>query len=145
MNHSRNLPLAVLGGALAVGGLIAGLTEITEVGRSCGTAFSPAYHPASTLNSALIGVWCEKAVTTRQIWTWVLVVVGLVVLAWALRSRAIPGETDQQVQESAVKDDVDAQLATLGKLRDSGALSNEQYERAVLRLHGLGDDDEVEH
>lgn len=143
MNPSRNLPLAVLGGALAVGGLIAGLTEITEVGRSCGTAFSPAYHSASTLNSALIGVRCEKAVSTRQFWTWALILVGLVVLAWALRSRTAKG-IDQQVQESAVEDDVDAQLAALGRLRDSGALSSEQYERAVLRLHGLGDEGEME-
>lgn len=118
-----------VGGVVAaVAGLVVGLLPVAATGGgTCGSPFAPASH-GSGMSNALIGSWCADDLGTRRIWAWLLIIGGLVLVGIAVslwRSRG---------PEPVVGSSVSGELARLAELRETGALSEEEFAVAKSRV-----------
>lgn len=121
------------GAALIVMGL---LTGFSPAGSDCGSPFNRDNRVAK-LKDALssdygLGITsyaaeCKESIDAASTWTWVLIIVGVLVLLGSVIIRAILRST-QPNRETNVRPTIASQIEDLARLRDQGLITPEEFE-----------------
>ena len=139
--------LALVGGAIfAIAGVILGLTRVTSASLDCGSVFSPEPWSGIDLASNFAEVLCEDSLGSRGSVVWTLIVVGvlLMLVSFFPAKKSVPApeplripqvfaDVDPKPEAKRSKSD---QMDDLIELKESGALTEEQFQTAKDRILG---------
>jgi|SRR6185437_13690178 len=97
---------AIIGVALAVTGVIVGFANLTQVGQSCGSVFSPTAIGGFSLSATYVTTLCNDAIAGQASAVWTLIIVGGMLLIGSVlgfkrtQSQPAPVAPVPAVQES---------------------------------------------
>ncbi|WP_333811128.1 SHOCT domain-containing protein [Timonella senegalensis] len=131
--------VALAGGVVLAGaGVIAALTKVSAAGLDCGSVFSPEPWRGLSLDALYSESLCERALAKRSPVAWTLIVLGvLLMLASFFPSKKTAVEPAIQARrEPEVKRSKSDQMDDLIELKESGALTEEQFQSAKDRILG---------
>lgn len=127
--QNRNLPLAVVGGVIAMSGLIRGFVAVVVAGVDCGSVFSPEFYGEYVIDEI-----CAADRGRVTPWVWILILGGIAILIWGLYDKKPRNPYSQFGLVLPEQEMKDAQLKDAVALRDAGTLTEEQFQTVKSRL-----------